>query len=209
VEAIGVGRVESVGNVGAVQVAVILGIGTPVKGAAHLVDAAGGIAGRVNWEETEKSVMGDLRGVVAAKLGDVNFARSGPDAVGVVDGKHPDCGPEPVALWHFRHDLYTSILDGGLVERSKAGGFDRVNDRAVCDVCHSDAVSPSTSAAASKKVEDVVVLDKRSVLKRGLDPKITVLDKGILVVIGGLLEISIAKAADRDLFRPDIAVKCA
>lgn len=47
--------------------------------------------------------------VITARLHDVNFARGRPLAICVVNGEHPDCGPEPVSGREFgdgRHRVW-------------------------------------------------------------------------------------------------------
>lgn len=104
-------------------VAVVLLIGTPVKSTSDNVVSAGSIAV-----------------VVASGLSNINFARCGPRSKCIVDRQHPNGGPKPVALWHRRYNLDTTVFDGCAFERVDAARLDWRNNGAVGDVCGSVAV---------------------------------------------------------------------
>lgn len=78
--------------------------------------------------------------VIAAGLDNVNFAGPGPRAVGVFNGHHPDCRPEPLAFGELGADFDTAVFDGGALSGVDAGGLDGIDDGAVGDVGGGDAV---------------------------------------------------------------------
>jgi hypothetical protein len=62
----------------------------------------------------------------------VDFTAGGPPAVGVVDGQHPYCGPEPVAFGQLGTHVDASVGDRGVVERDETGRGDGWDDGALC-----------------------------------------------------------------------------
>ncbi len=102
---------------------VILLVGTPVESAGDNVVSAGRIGV-----------------IVASGLSNINFARCGPRPECVVDGQHPDGGPEPVTLRHCGYNFDTTVFDGCTFEGVDTAGFDRWDNSAVGDICSSVAV---------------------------------------------------------------------
>ena len=80
--------------------------------------------------EVSEDVLSLVRGAVSTGLHDVDLTGPGPLAVGVVDGKHPQGGPEPVAKRQFGDNLDLAVLDGMAILRCDTGAHDRVDDRA-------------------------------------------------------------------------------
>ena len=64
---------------------------------------------------------------VAARLHDVYLARRGPRAVDVVDGHHPDSGPQPIAARQLRGDLNAPVFDAMTVDRREPRAHDGVD----------------------------------------------------------------------------------
>ena len=104
-------------------VPVVLLIGTPVEGASDNVVPARRIAV-----------------VVTSRLSDINFARCGPGSECVVDGQHPDGGPQPVTHWHRSYNFDTTVFDSCAFEGVDAAGFDWRDNGAVGNICSSVAV---------------------------------------------------------------------
>ena len=102
---------------------IILLVGTPVERAGDNVVSAGRIAV-----------------IVASGLGNIDFARLGPRPECVVDGQHPDGGPEPVTDRHLGYNFDTTVFDGCTFEGVDTAGFDWRDNGAVGDVCSSVAV---------------------------------------------------------------------
>ena len=119
----GPGGMESFLLLAGAPISVVFLIGTPVESAGDNVVSAGRIAV-----------------VVASRFGDIDFARCGPSPECVVDGQHPNGGPEPVALWHGGYDFDPTVLDGCTFDGVDAAGFDGRNNGTVGDVGGSVAV---------------------------------------------------------------------
>ena len=88
----GVSGMESFLLLTGAPVPVILLVGSPMESAGDNVVSAGRIGV-----------------IIAARLGDIDFAGCGPRSECIVDGQHPDGGPEPVTLWHFGYNLDTTV----------------------------------------------------------------------------------------------------
>jgi len=170
--------VESVALVVVLVPTVVVGIGTPVKSTADDVVASLRI-----------------RVVVSTRLANVNLSRCGPRTVSVVDWQHPDCRPKPVSI--RKPGLYfdASKLDSVRALGTDTSRFDGVDNGSVGNIGNGYTVGPQVRAAATilEKVDDVVRLDQILILKSWLQDQHTIFDECILVGVGGLLELTIAK----------------
>jgi len=160
---------------------------TPMQGTAHDVVAALGVVV-----------------VVSARLHDVDLSGLRPGAIRVVDGQHPDCGPEPVAVRNHGFDFDTAIFDRTLLLQVEAAGFNGLHDGAVGDVCGSDTVGPNVTAADAlfEKVDDRIMSDERLVLEGGFDDHHAIFYEDVLIGHGGLLELAVAETAHFGFFGP-------
>ena len=156
---------------------IIILVGSPMKSRGHDVVAALRI-----------------RIVVPARFGDIDFARLGPRPVRIVDGQHPDGGPEPVSGRQLGSYLDAAIFDGGALFRVDAPRPDGLHDGSVADICDGDAVGRDVRGARAirRQIDDCVALDEFSVLQRRHDDEFAVLDEDVLIVVSGLLKFSVA-----------------
>ena len=130
--------------------------------------------------------------VVSARLHNVDLTGSRPVHIDVVLGKHPNRGPEPVALGKLSLHLNAAVLDRSTELGVDATGLDRVDDCTIGGVGDGDTVGEfSTSAAAATQIDDVVVVDQALVLESRLDNKNAILEEDVLISVGGLLELPV------------------
>ena len=161
-----------------------------------------------------------VRVVVAARLRNVNLPAARPRPVRVVDRKHPDRRPQPGARRQPRRHLDAPVPDRRARPRVDACRPDRVDDGAVGGVGAADACGPQVrvegggvGGAAAVSVTIVLVLvsvsvavvrglteqvdrrvlrNERGVLQCGLEVQDVILDKGVFVCAGCLLELSVS-----------------
>jgi len=67
------------------------------------------------------------RGVVTARLHDVDLTGCGPSAISLILGKHPNSGPEEVTLRKLCFDFDLSVLEVELAGGSDTSGLDWVD----------------------------------------------------------------------------------
>ena len=133
--------------------------------------------------------------VVTTGLHDVDLARRGPCTISILDGHHPDSGPQPVTYGQLGSDLDTAILDGGSILGGDATRLSRRDNGSITrrGISDSNAVAGgSTRAALLRQIDDAVLLDESRILQSGLDEQVTILNIDVLLRVSGLLELAIA-----------------
>jgi len=133
--------------------------------------------------------------VVTTRLHDINFTGTRPCTVNGVGWQHPDGRPEPVTRWELSLNLDTTVLDVGAELGVDTTRLDRVDNGTVGGVGESNTVGVEgrRARAAGQEVNvGTIGLDKRCVLKSWLDDEHAVLNKDVLISVGGLLELSVS-----------------
>lgn len=114
-----------------------------------------------------------VRVVVSARLGQVDLARLRPLAVRVVDGHHPDGGPEPVSLRQAGGDFDAAVFDGGSQAGVEAGGEDGRDDGGVAGGgvggCYAVLERGGCAVARGEEVDFGVGEEELVVLEGGFD----------------------------------------
>lgn len=131
--------------------------------------------------------------VVTSGLANIDFARCGPRSECVVDGQHPDGGPEPVTLGHCGYDFDTTVFDSCAFEGVDAAGFDRRDNGAIGDVCGSVAVVV-LGRSAVRESQVVVRSEESLVLQSRFDDELAILDHDIFFRAGSLFEFAISRS---------------
>lgn len=102
--------------------------------------------------------LGGVADPVSPALDDIDFAAEGPRAVRVVDGEHPQGGPDPVARGHLGADLDAAVADGGGVDGGEPCGLDGRDDGAG-GLVGDGAACGDVGVGAAGEVECVAVDD--------------------------------------------------
>lgn len=176
----------------------LVGVGCVQGGT--LLDVAPPAVGVGIWAKVQRAVDNvvaprRVREVVAARGCDVDFARPRPLAVDLVDGQHPDGGPQPVARRQLGDDFDPPVLDVGAALGVDARRLDGLDDGAVGRVGRVHAVAPvGASAALVAQIEDDVVFHEVFVLERGSDEEGSILYPDVFVSVGSLLELAVSRA---------------
>lgn len=127
----------------------------------------------------------------------------------------PERGPEPIALWHLRCDLYLSISDGLLplgVEACRADRGDSVAESVVA-VDHAVERAGGCAGAVGGEVHreamgDLLIGDGSGLVgERGDDVEALGIDERVLGGCGGPVEGTGSVPINLDLVVPDVRVK--
>ena len=179
------------------QVAIGVISGSPVEGGGELVVAAG-----------------LARGVVTARLHNVDLTGRGPSTVSLVLWEHPDGGPQEISLRKLSLDLNLSVLEGELADGADAGGLNWVDHVAGGGRVALTAVEGVGGAdggrAATPDVDVTVVEGVIAEVVNGeswLEEKDAVLNERVGPVVGVPLELPVAATAHGDLVLPIVEVK--
>ena len=148
-----------------------------------------------------------IRDAIAPGLHKINLPAERPRPIHIINGQHPDRGPEPVSPGNLRADLYATVLDRVGEPCGQAGGLDRVDDGLGGDVRDGAAASVGGQrrVCAAGEVEGVPVEDVFAADYVfgfcGHDVEDPILNEGVVRRGSGHLEFSIAKSLCQLSFR--------
>jgi hypothetical protein len=151
---------------------------------------------------------------VTAGFNDVDFTGSGPGAVFVVLGKHPDGGPEPITLGELCNNLNAAVLEVETLDGANASGHHGVEVVAggggVALAAVEGIAGANVSGGSTPEIEGTVhhgVETKSFTGKGGLDVENAVINESVGTVVPVHLKFPVTATTHGELVLPLLEVE--